>query len=106
MSLQLRVSTDQQEKLFDQFRTTQDGPTQEQIMLQLYQIMQQEASQMQFMRDISRSMCGQHQPPQGVFYQPMPAAQYMVQQPLFPHPHQGGCRRSRGSCRGVRLLPQ
>ena len=45
-----------QQKLFVQFRTTQDGPTLEQIMLQLYQIKQQEASQMQFMLDISRSM--------------------------------------------------
>ena len=52
----LRVSRDQQEKLFDQFRATQDGPTWEQIVLQLYQITQQEASQMQFLLDISRSM--------------------------------------------------
>ena len=52
----LRVSRDQQEKLFDQFIATQDGPTREQIMLQLYQITQQEASRMQFMLDISRSM--------------------------------------------------
>ena len=32
---------------------------------------------------------------QGVFYQPMPAPQYMVQQPFFPHP-QGGHRGGRG----------
>ena len=168
----LRVSRDQQEKLFDQFRATQDGPTRKQIMLQLNQITQQEASQMQFMLDISRCMLkaygdlianfissltnlvllrrdaylrhahpnldafrlcnlclattsgdlfdrtlvqeqehhliglgvkpgskkdrfhpykkhkkgrgGQRQPPQGVYYQPMPAPQYMVQQPFFP----------------------
>ena len=49
----LRVSRDQQEKLFDQFRATQDGPTREHLMLQLYQITQQEISQMQFMLDIS-----------------------------------------------------
>ena len=52
----LRVSRDQQEKLFDQLRTTQDAPTRDQILLQLYQITQQEAAQMQFMLDISRSM--------------------------------------------------
>ena len=150
-------------------------------MLQLYQITQQEASQMQFMLDISKSMTkafissltnlvllrrnaylrdahpnldafrqrnlhsaisggylfdrtlmqeyeqhliglgvkrgskkdrfhpykkhkkgrgGQRQPPQGVFYQPIPAAQYMVQQPFFPHPHQGGQRGGRGGHRG------
>ena len=45
----LRVSRDQQVKLFDQFRATQDGPTREQIMLQLHQITQREASQMEFM---------------------------------------------------------
>ena len=52
----LRLSRDEQEKLFDQFRATQDGPTLEQIMLQLYQITKQEASKMQFMLDKSRSM--------------------------------------------------
>ena len=52
----LRVSRDQQEKLFDQLRTTQDVSTREQILLQLYQMTQQEAAQMQFMLDISRSM--------------------------------------------------
>ena len=36
---------------------------------------------------------------QGVFYQPMPAPQYMVQQPFFPHP-QGGRRGGRGGRRG------
>ena len=50
----LRVSRDQQEKLLDQFRATKDGPTLEQIMLQLYQITHH--SQVQFMLDISRSM--------------------------------------------------
>ena len=185
----LRVSRDQQEKLFDQLRTTQDHPTRDQILLQLYQITQQEAAQMQFMLDISRSMSkayadlvanfissltnlvllrrdaylrhahpnldafrlrnlrsatisggdlfdrtlmqeyeqhliglgvkpvskkdrfhpykkqkrgrgGQRHAPQGLFYQPMPAPQYMVQQPFFPHPHQGGRRGGRGGRRG------
>ena len=36
---------------------------------------------------------------QGVFYQLMPAPQYMVQQPFFPHP-QSGCRGECGSHRG------
>ena len=42
---------------------------------------------------------GQCQPPQGIYYQyqPMLAPQYMVQQPFFPHSHQGGCREGRGS---------
>ena len=31
----IRVSSDQQEKLFDQFRATQDGPTREQLMLDI-----------------------------------------------------------------------
>ena len=35
--------------------------------------------------------------PQGMFYQPMPAPQYIVQQPFYPHP-QGGYRVGRGSC--------
>ena len=51
----LRVSRDQQEKLFDQLRTTQDAPIRDQILFQLYQTTQQEAAQMQFMLDISRS---------------------------------------------------
>ena len=51
----LCVSRDQRERLFDQFRATTDGPTREQIMLQLYSMTQQESAQMQFM-DISRSM--------------------------------------------------
>ena len=42
----------------------------------------------------------QHQAPQGVYYQQMPAPQYMVQQPFLPHPHQGGRRGGRGSHRG------
>ena len=185
----LRVSRDQQEKLFDQLRTTQDAPTRDQILLQLYQITQQEATQMQFMLDISRSMSkayadlvanfissltnlvllrreaylrhahpnldafrlrnlrsatasggdlfdrtlmqeyeqhliglgvkpvskkdrfhpykkpkrgrgGQCQQQQGLFYQPMPAPQYMVQQPFFSHLHQGGRRGGRGGRRG------
>ena len=185
----LRVSRDQQEKLFDQLRTTQDAPIRDQILLQLYQITQQEAAQMQFMLDISRSMSkayadlvanfissltnlvllrrdaylrhahrnldafrlrnlrsttvsggdlfdrtlmqeyeqhliglgvkpvskkdhvhpykkpkrgrgGQRQQQQGLFYQPMPAPQYMVQQPFFSHPHQGGRRGGRGGRRG------
>ena len=40
---------------------------------------------------------------QGVFYQPMPAPQYMVQQPFFPHPQggrRGGCGGRRGRSRG------
>ena len=52
----LRLSRDQRERLFDQFRATSDGPTREQIMQQLFSMTQQEASQMQFMLDISRSM--------------------------------------------------
>ena len=36
---------------------------------------------------------------QGVFYQPMLAPQYMVQQSFFPNP-QGGRRGGRGGCRG------
>ena len=185
----LRVSRDQQEKLFDQLRTTQDAPIRDQILLQLYQITQQEAAQMQFMLDISRSMSkayadlvanfissltnlvllrrdaylrhahpnldafrlrnlrsatvsggdlfdrtlmqeyeqhhiglgvkpvskkdrfhpykkpkrgrgGQRQQQQGLFYQPMPAPQYMVKQPFFSHPHQGGRRGGRGGRRG------
>ena len=52
----LRLSRDQRERLFDQFRATTDGPSREQIMLQLFTMTQQESSQMQFMLDISRSM--------------------------------------------------
>ena len=179
----LRLSRDQRERLFDQFRATSDGPIREQIMQQLFSMTQQEASQMQFMLDISRSMSkayadlvsnstitnlvlvrrdaylrhahpsfqteksslspniwgdlfdrammqeyeqhliglgvktgtrkecfhpykkkkgrGGHQrqhSQQGVFYQSIPAPQYMVQQPFFPHP-QGGCRGGRGGHR-------
>ena len=185
----LCLSRDQRERLFDQFRATSDGPIREQIMQQLFSMTQQEASQMQFMLDISRSMskayadlvsnfnsaltnlvlirrdvCLRHAHPnldvfrlrslrsapisggdlfdrammqeyeqhliglgvktgtrkelfhpykkkkgrgghqrqhtqQGVFYQPMPAPQYMVQQPFSPHP-QGGRRGGRGGQRG------
>ena len=52
----LRFTRDQRERLFDQFRATTDGPTREQIMQQMFSITQQEASQMQFMLDISSSM--------------------------------------------------
>ena len=37
---------------------------------------------------------------QGVYYQPMPAPQYMVQQPFFQPPPQGDCRGGRGGHRG------
>ena len=47
-----------------------------------------------------RGRGGQRHVPQGLFYQPMPAPQYMVQQPFFPHPHQGGRRGGRGGRRG------
>ena len=47
---------DQRERLFEQFHATTDGPTREQIMLQLFTMTQQESAQMQFMLDISRSM--------------------------------------------------
>ena len=185
----LRLSRDQRERLFDQFRATTDGPTREQIMLQLFTMTQQESAQMQFMLDISRSMSkayadlvsnflstltnlvllgcdaylrhahpnldafrvrnlraapvsggdlferslmqeyeqhmiglgvkpgskkeqrfhpykknkmgrgGRQQAPQGVYYQPMPAPQYMVQKPFFQPPPQGG-RRGHGGRRG------
>ena len=185
----LRLSRDQRERLFDQFRATTDGPTREQIMLQLFTMTQQESAQMQVMLDISRSMSkayadlvsnflstltnlvllrcdaylchahpnldafrvhnlcaapvsggdlferclmqeyqqhliglvvkpgskkeqcfhpykknkrgrgGRQQAPQGVYYQPMPAPQYMVQQPFFQPPPQGG---RRGGCGGRR----
>ena len=52
----LRLSRDQRERLFDQFRATTDGPTREQIMLQLFTMTQQESAQIQFMLDISTSM--------------------------------------------------
>ena len=52
----LRLSRDQRERLFDQFRATTDGPNREQIMLQLFTMTQQESAQMQFMLDISRNM--------------------------------------------------
>ena len=185
----LRLTRDQRERLFDQFRATTDGPTREQIMQQMFSITQQEASQMQFMLDISRSMSKayadlvanfnssltnlvlirrdaylrhahpnldafrlrnlrsapvsggdlfdrslmqeykqhliglgvktgtkkerfhpykkkrgrggnqRHHATQGMFYPTMPAPQYMVQQPFYPHP-QGGRRGGRGGRRG------
>ena len=52
----LRLSRDQRERLFDQFRATTDGLTREQFMLQLLTMTQQESAQMRFMLDISRSM--------------------------------------------------
>ena len=40
----------------------------------------------------NRGRGGHQQAPQGVYYQPMPAPQYMVQQPFFqPPPQSGGC---------------
>ena len=42
----LRLSRDQRERLFDGFRATMDGPTREQIMLQLFTMTQQESAQM------------------------------------------------------------
>ena len=42
----LRLSQNQRERLFDKFRATFDGPTREQIMQQLFNMTQQEASQM------------------------------------------------------------
>ena len=43
---------------------------------------------------------GHQQAQQGVYYQPMPAPQYMVQQPFFQPPPQGGRRGGRGGRRG------
>ena len=43
---------------------------------------------------------GRQQAQQGVYYQPVPAPQYMVQQPLFQPPQQGGRRGGRGGRRG------
>ena len=43
---------------------------------------------------------GRQQAQQGVYYQPMPAPQYMVQQPFFQPPPQGGRRGGRGGRRG------
>ena len=45
---------------------------------------------------------GRQQTQQGVYYQPMLAPQYMVQQPFFQPPPQGGRRGGRGSRRGRR----
>ena len=52
----LHLSRDQRERLFEQFRTTTDRPTREQIMSQLFAMTQQESAQLQFMLDIIRSM--------------------------------------------------
>ena len=52
----LRLSKDQQERLFHQFRGTQDVPTRDEIMLQLFQNTQQKTCQMQLMEDIIRCM--------------------------------------------------
>ena len=46
-----------------------------------------------------RGRGGRQQAPQGVYYQPMPAPQYMVQQPFFQPPPQGG-RSGRGGSTG------
>ena len=47
-----------------------------------------------------RGRGGRQQAQQRVYYQPMPAPQYMVQQPFFQPPSQGGRRGGRGGCRG------
>ena len=47
-----------------------------------------------------RGRGGRQQASQGVYYQPMPAPQYMVQQPFFQPPPQGGRRGGRGGRRG------
>ena len=43
---------------------------------------------------------GRQQAPQGVYHQPMPAPQYMVQQPFLQPPPQGGRRGGHGGRRG------
>ena len=43
---------------------------------------------------------GRQQAPEGLYYQPMPAPKYMLQQPFFEPPPQGGCRGGRGGRRG------
>ena len=57
-----------------------------------------------------RGRGGRQQAPQGVYYQPMPAPQYMVQQPFFQHPPQGGRSGGhggrRGRCRLRQFLPE
>ena len=45
-----------EKRFFDQFRATMDGPSREQIMLQLFTMRQQESAQLQFMLDISSSI--------------------------------------------------
>ena len=47
-----------------------------------------------------RGRGGRQQAQQGVYYQPVPAPQYMVQQPFFLPPSQGGRRGGRGCRRG------
>ena len=186
----LRLSRDQRDRIMDQIRTSTDVTAKEQLFASLGQLTTQEAAQMQFMLDISRSMSRayadlvanflstltnlvlirrdaylrhahpsldtfrlrnirsapvsggdlferslmqeyeQHliglgikpgskkeqrfhpykkakrgrggrpqQQQQGLYYQPVPAPQYMVQQPVFHQPH-GGCRGGRGGRRG------
>ena len=43
---------------------------------------------------------GRQQAQQGVYYQPVPAPQYMVQQPFFQTPPQGGHKGGHGGRRG------
>ena len=43
---------------------------------------------------------GCQQAPQGVYYKPMLATKYMVQQPFFQAPPQGGCKGRYGGRRG------
>ena len=50
------LTRDQREHLFDKFCATIDGSTREQIIQQLFSITPQEASQMEFMLHISRSI--------------------------------------------------
>ena len=54
-----------------------------------------------------RGRGGRQQAPQGVYYQPMTAPQYMVQQPFFQHPPQGGRRGGHGGRRDTQyqVLP-
>ena len=54
-----------------------------------------------------RGRGGRQHAPQGVYYQPMPAPQYMVQQPFFQPPPQGGRRgRGRGGSAGGKKQQQ
>ena len=52
----LCLSRDQRERLFDQFLETTDGPTREQIMLQLFTMTQQESAQMHFMLEYVKGL--------------------------------------------------